>query len=257
MSVPPNLQKLIIPGKNSSGAHPGYATDARTIEQWANEGIVRKLIAGSGITLTPSSGVDAGTGIEIAASGGGGGGEPGIMSMFALPESSLIGTPRLVYLGADSTGNAGGTISLGQSDIALWSNPPIGALYTFGVSWFVSLSYGGVGPAPSVNILPEFIAPAFTGGPLSLTVNMGATNMANTQAFHAEGAFSLTTGQDYQTQTTDYSLTSNIGTHLSFVNGSGQNGNGIVLSTASADQFLCSIWGDVTVPLTTTITPGP
>ena len=73
MTVQPNHQKLIIPGKNSVGAHFGYATDCRTIEQWANEGIVRKLIAGANITLTPSSGVDEGQGVEISARGGSGG----------------------------------------------------------------------------------------------------------------------------------------------------------------------------------------
>ena len=34
MAVAP--KNLVIPGKNHPKAHPGYATDMRTIEQWAN-----------------------------------------------------------------------------------------------------------------------------------------------------------------------------------------------------------------------------
>lgn len=72
MPIAPNHQKLIIANKNYKGVNDPYARDMRAIEMWANEGIVRKLIAGTNVTLTPSSGVDAGTGIEISATGGGG-----------------------------------------------------------------------------------------------------------------------------------------------------------------------------------------
>ncbi len=72
--VQPTNRTLLIPGKNATGA--SYKRDMQTLEAWARQPI-QQLIAGSGITLSPSSGLatdSKGNGpnpITISSSGGG------------------------------------------------------------------------------------------------------------------------------------------------------------------------------------------
>jgi hypothetical protein len=74
-----NTTNLLIPGKNTDRAHQGYTKDMQTVEIWSRQPI-QQLVAGSGITLSPASGLatdSKGNGpnpITITATGGGGGG---------------------------------------------------------------------------------------------------------------------------------------------------------------------------------------
>jgi hypothetical protein len=65
------LKQLLIPGKTQRPvSQPAYENDMRAIETWAQHVIVQ-LVAGSGITLSPTSG--QGPVVTISSSGGGGG----------------------------------------------------------------------------------------------------------------------------------------------------------------------------------------
>lgn len=88
MAILPNLRQLIFPRKNKTDVD-SMRTNWQTAEIWARQPI-QQLVAGSNITLTPSSGLatDAkGNGpfpITIAASGGGSG-----ITTLASPDNSI------------------------------------------------------------------------------------------------------------------------------------------------------------------------
>lgn len=168
MVVAPNHQKLVITKKTLPLSSGNYQTDMRTIEQWANEGIVRKLIAGSGVTLDPSSGVDAGNGIEISASGGAGGGT-GLWQLTSGPDPASFGNPPFgVLLSGTSFPNSGG--ALGVSSWLTMDQPGAGPVgeYAFVNSWWWNF-FG----AQDVVTYPSLLVPAFTG-----TIKVSFTIMA-------------------------------------------------------------------------------
>ena len=156
-TMPPNHQKLIVTGKNKKADE--YGTDMRTIEQWANEGIVRSLHAGSGITLNPSTGVDTGTGITISSSGGGL--NYGTLLMNVGPEDYGIQNPLGgVYLAAADMASGGGLAYVPMVSKGTPAGTPFGTQVAAQIttSW---LSY--VGPGQSACLLPVLTAPTFTG----------------------------------------------------------------------------------------------
>jgi hypothetical protein len=235
MTQPPNLQKLIITNKNYHPSKERYATDMRTLEQWANEGIVRKLIAGSNITLTPSSGVDAGTGIEIAASGGGGTGlSAGVVSMQAGPDSTLADIDA-IWFGIGGEGFiSGGDLT---SYFPIFSRSSESVITSFGAGWFAP-----PGPTYSACILPVFTMPAFTGGPITMQCAINAANATFSQfaVYEMETTtITFTTGETYQTQNTDFDYGASHGGDLTLTAGSGLSQNGLVTSVASP------YWGGV------------
>jgi hypothetical protein len=136
MPTPPNHQKLVITGKGKKDTISG--TDARTIEQWANEGIVRKLIAGPGITLDPATGVDTGTGIEISSSGGGSGSSWSIATAHAGPDSLAV--PPGSYIPSNFSGTGFEPFATGAQPFPIVSIPTLGVTqYTqqsWGQSWY-------------------------------------------------------------------------------------------------------------------------
>lgn len=119
MTVAPNQNKLIIPGKNSVGANPGYATDMRTIEQWANVGIIRSLKAGTNVTIDNPDGPTP----TINASGGGG----GYASLTGPGESATPGdlTQMGGFLAQFGLGHAFEVVSAGAEVFSIGSNNAI------------------------------------------------------------------------------------------------------------------------------------
>lgn len=244
MAVAPNHQKLIVPGKNSQGGNAGYATDMRTIEQWANEGIVRKLIAGSGITLDPSSGVDAGQGIEITSSGGGGSTPPGFLKLISGPDGAELLATALIFGPSDP----------GHPDTSWWqlfSNP--GAFIvdqTIGSGWFVAANGG-----ESASILPEVDTPAFTGGSgtIGFDLVIAAAALDYSNYLIAESSSVLVgPSTHYQFLDTDFSVLSSGPGDFALTAGSGESGNGIV--TAGGVIALGCMYGTVSIPAGTTFT---
>jgi len=244
MPMPPNHQKLIVTGKNKKATD--YGTDMRTIEQWANEGIVRSLHAGSGITLSPSTGVDTGTGITINSTGGGGGTSVGYFAMYAGPDGNAIEL-HAFYMGMGG-GQVDDALSNLQAQIPVFSNATGTTQWvSFGSGW---MTKAGVGE--SVNVLPEFTAPAFTGGPILVACEIAAGNatMSNYAIFTAGVSFTST--EDYQFQSTDFATEGHAGADLSLVNGSGQTGVGIV--SAAGGVYWGGITGAFQIPTGTTFT---
>jgi hypothetical protein len=67
----PNFLQLLIPRKTQDPvAQPDYGIDMRAIEQWSKK-VVMQLVAGSGVTLSPSSGLGPTVTVSASASGGG------------------------------------------------------------------------------------------------------------------------------------------------------------------------------------------
>jgi hypothetical protein len=228
----PNHQKLIIPGKNSTGAHPGYATDSRTIEQWANEGIVRKLIAGSGVTLSPSDGIDMGQGVEVSASGGGGT-NMGILTLSG-GYDGLDDGPIWGVSAPSPTSDA---------DVFMFPDAPrMGGPTNYsngGFGWFV-FSNAGL----SVNLLPEIFVPAFTGATgLGVLVEMWAWSIDGTNGAHyyvnTGSPLDFASNTNYQLQPTDLVEDFNFGGDLTMTAGSGSSGNGLI--TASGIPYIASV----------------
>ena len=237
---PPNHQKLIITNKNKGTRED--ATDKREIEMWANEGIVRSLHAGSGITLNPSTGVDTGTGITISSSGGGGGANANAI-LVAGGDSAEYGS-QLVFLG-ESTPN-----TLGFSYWPLFDNSS-GAdrFYTPASNWIIAVLAG-----ESVCFLPEFRAPFFTGGPIGVTFQMQTWSINETNVvIYQTNPINFTSGMTYQTQNTDYVLIVNGGGDITLTAGSGFTGNGLVSATNGA-FYIASVTTEVAIPTGTTMT---
>jgi len=242
-TMPPNHQKLIVTGKNKQASD--YGKDMREIEMWANEGIVRSLHAGSGITLNPTDGVDTGTGITINATGGGGGTSVGYLIMYAGPDDALIPN-QVVWTGIGGNPEGSG-IDL-QSFIPLFSNATgSDVLIAFGSGWLAK-----VAASDSAALLPEFTAPTFTGGPIIISCEINAANAAFNQfAMYQNGGISFTSGEDYQFLNTDFTGISS-GGDLTMTAGSGNSGNGLV--SAAGGVYWGGIAGYVTIPTGTTFT---
>ena len=238
-TMPPNHQKLIVTGKNKKADE--YGTDMRTIEQWANEGIVRSLHAGSGITLSPSTGVDTGTGITISSSGGGGGSANGIL--VATADVNEFGH-QLVYLGPSTP------TTVGFSYWTFFDNSTGANRFSTPASnWIVAVLAG-----ESVCVFPEFRSPYFTGGPISVFFQMQtwAINETNV-AIYQTNPITFTSGMTYQTQASDYILIVNGGGDITLTPGSGLSGNGLVSATNGA-FYIASVTTQVTIPTGTTMT---
>lgn len=248
----PNHQKLIIPGKNAHGGHTGYPSDMRAIEQWANEGIVRKLIAGSGITLNPASGVDNGNGIEVSASGGAGL-NYGTLTVLAGPEDYGIQTPLGGFYMANNQMDGNGTCLVPMVSKATPALAPSQVQAQITTSW---VSY--VGPGQSACLLPVLIAPTFTGATsieVALYLNAVAVTSTTDLLAAKEQQYSanttgplniqLTSGMTYQTLTTDFPAHLwGTGGDLTFTPGSGPTGNGWV-STSGDYYYFGSVVGFV------------
>jgi hypothetical protein len=229
MPTKPNHQKLIVPGKNFHPSKQNYGQDMRTIEQWANEGIVRKLIAGSGITLDPINGVDMGNGIEISSSGGGGSAvSVGTLVTNLMPDEFTL--PGLfVNLGAFGPISPSGDI--GEEDWQLIASGATGVhqhgqKIMIGTGWFTD-----VGAGTSVAILPQFAAPLMTGPlpGLNIVVIMAASDaLFGNSLLYQSNNINLASGATYQLLDTDFNLLDSSGTDLVLTAGSGFSGNGLV-----------------------------
>jgi hypothetical protein len=245
MTQPPNLQKLIITNKNYHPSKERYATDMRTIEQWANEGIVRKLIAGSNITLTPSSGVDTGTGIEIAASGGGSGLSAGFVNMIAGPDD-FDDHVSAIWFGIGA-GYAYGDLN---SFFPIFSSSTVQTVVSFAAGWFAP-----PGPTYSACILPTFTVPAFTGGGITMQVNINAANVGFTDfAIYEQdvNVITFTSGETYQLVPSDFDTHSSGGTDLVMTSGTGPTQNGLV--TTAGGKYFGGVSGYFTIASGTTFT---
>ena len=237
-TMPPNHQKLIIPGKNQQASD--YGKDMRELERWANEGIVRSLHAGSGITLNPSTGVDTGTGITISASGGGGS-VLGHCTLESGPDFAEINS-QAVFLGPTGLSNT----YFSYQD--LQSNSGASAVfYTMASSWIVAVLAG-----ESVCIFPTFFAPAFTGGPLFVEFQLMMWSIAETNVAIFQATHSFTTTASYQLQNTDLATIVNGGGDLSIVAGGGDTGTGIV--SAAGGFYIVGVTLEISVPSPTTFT---
>jgi hypothetical protein len=251
MPVTPNHQKLIVTNKQLPLSSGNYRTDMRTIEQWANEGIVRKIIAGTNVTTSPADGVDEGQGVTINATGGGGGATPGYGVLTAMMDEELW--PFALFLGATGTSSEG-SYQLGP----LYGTYPLGTPseaegFFFGTSWVVETGEGGL----SVNVLPIWDMPSFTNAgsdPIEIEFFFGATDLSGSFTNYGvyEGLVNLTSGESYQTQLTDLTpLFGGVSGDLSLVAGTGLSGNGLV-SEGGSVLYLASVTGRVGIPAGTT-----
>jgi hypothetical protein len=243
--VAPNLQKLIIPGKNDKKV--GYPTDMRTIEQWANEGIVRKLIAGSGITLDPSSGVDAGTGIEIASSGGSSSTDTGFF-ITAMGMDANDWDSSGIYLGPAET-QTNGQAFWPILDNTSASSP---RHYDLFGSWMMEGNAGD-----SVCFLPILTSPDFTGhATLGYNIQIQAMDatLANLAIYNATGTIAPST--TVQPASSTYSGFVLAGSDLVLTAGTGDSGNGLVTSGGGI-VYWSSAQVEIIVSAGTTIVPTP
>ena len=249
----PNHQKLIVPSKNFHPSKQNYGRDMRAIEQWANEGIVRSLHAGSGITLNPADGIDMGQGIEISAAGGGGasigfwglaGGGDGLMQTGS-------------YFGGFFNGNTPNTYP-NYNLTPLVAPPGGGTVFSgtqsFGMGWFATASGGSTNI--SACLLPQIQAPTFTGGPMQMgLLIVWAASIDGNDAAHATITVPLTTitsGFNIQFVDTDFTPSIDAGSDLTWTAGSGINGNGWV--SASGKPYLGGYYGDVIFSTVTAFT---
>jgi hypothetical protein len=246
MPKAPNHQKLVVTNKQLPLSSGNYRDDMRTIEQWANEGIVRKLIAGSNITLTPSNGVDQGQGIEIAASGGGGGALPAYGGLTCGMDSSQYPFAQWIGPTDPSFTNA---CQIGP----LQQDEPTAVHYTFATSWITAVGIAGL----SVLTLPEFSLPAFSNAgsnPILFTFYIGAWDFDTSFTNYAqyEGTVSIpVAGGSVQCTVGDLTAIEAASGDLSLVAGSGQSGNGLV-SAGAGLSYIASISGAADVPAGTT-----
>lgn len=244
MAVAPNHKKLIIPKKQMPKAHAGYSDDMRTIEQWANDQVngVSQLIAGTNITLDPTSGEGV---VTINASGGGGGGAPGFLELIAGPDISTINAEALML----GPSNQQGPGVVAESVWPLFSNASgSDQTYQFVPSWFVIASGG-----TSIVFLPQVTAPAFTGGTgdisIQFIIECASTDWSNF-AEYSTGATLLASGATLQPPITDYSIV-NTASDIVLTAGPGFSGNGLV-TQGSGLPYLASTSLYVTVPTGTT-----
>jgi hypothetical protein len=235
-----NQQKLIIPNKNYQGGSDPYATDMRQIEMWANAGIIRKLIAGSGVTILNPTGPNP----TISAAGGGGGANANMILLSGADSAQWGFGGQLVFLGPSDPA------TFGFSYWPIFDNATgANRFYTPASNWIVAILAG-----QSVCIFPEVRMAFFTGGPISVEFQIAtwAINETNV-AVYQTGPINFTSGMTYQTQDTDYSLLINGGGDITLTAGSGTTGNGLVSATSGA-FYIASVTCQVTVPTGTTMT---
>lgn len=249
MAQAPNHKKLVVTNKSKAppkAAPVDYPTDMRTIEQWANSLPVgvEQIIAGTDITISPTDGEGI---VTINSTGGGGGSNAGLFELLLQPDSGVT-TPTMWLSGQVYQ-------TVGETFVALQSNSTGSSQeYTFAGVWIAFVTSG-----QSAAILPEWTAPAFTGPDLVLIISgmealdyLTFTNYA--QAAPSNG-ISIPSGGTGQFATTDFpgGLNVTAGTDLSFVNGTGNSGNGIV-SAGTQPFYLVSIAGSIVVSTGTTFT---
>lgn len=141
-------KKLFVPGKNDPDAHKQYGKDMRVLEIFNP---INKLVAGSGVTLTPADGT--GPQVEIAASGGGGGAAAAMFYLGAGPDTSAFPVPISPGM---STAAYPGTFF--DNFWPLFTNNSGGVQqFPVGSTWMVIVA-GGV----SINTLPQIIIPPYT-----------------------------------------------------------------------------------------------
>ena len=230
MAIAP--KRLFIPNKaTGKQGQPEYGTDMRAIE---NFNPINQIIPGTGITVSPTDGT--GPSVTINSSGGGGTGI-GFMTITMAPD--INDTP--LFLGPSDPS------SIGDTYVQLFSNSSGGLqFYTFASSWIVAPSAGD-----SIDLLPIFQAPIFTGGGIGLewTLNAVGWDLANSGQV-TSNLVTITSGATIQPPTSDYgspSLTSD----LTFVNGTGNSGNGFV-TAGGETAYIASVSGRIDVQNGTT-----
>ena len=248
MATQPTNKTLLIPNKNALSP-AGYLRDMQTLEMWARQPI-QQLIAGSGITLSPTSGKGPGP-ITISSTGGGGGISFGYMQAFINSDPAVFS--QIQGFGCD------------DASYSYWYLPsnPTGSdqRFSFGGMWEVQDIDPGGGPA-SCAIFPMFAVPTYTGGGVSIEyVVMGVFDIngntpppATTAGAAYGGAsqglpFSLPSGTTVQMADTDFNVLEAAG--FTFTAGSGFSGNGWI-GTGTQDTILASISGAITIAAGTT-----
>lgn len=240
MAQAPNHQKLVVTQKNLPVSSGNYAKDMRTIEMWANEGIVRKIIAGTNVTTDPTDGVDMGQGVTVNSTGGGGASVDGLLETTLFPEDSFL--PFNVI----SLGPMNPIFTSGSDGGQVWNLPNNAhgnvPAFTFGNSWFFTASAG-----ISVCLLPSFTFPVWSGSDMGLNVMMAATDLTQTNYALWEATYTtITSGDSFQSAAADFSLVNSNGIDLTMTAGSGFSANGLV--TTAGGIYIGSIWGNVGIP---------
>ncbi len=242
MATLPSNRSLIIPGKNALGSD--YLKDMQTLEIWGRQPI-QQLIAGSGITLSPSSGLatDAkGRGpnpVTISSSGGGGGVNPSAFAdVYAGPEFLNAIDANFWPLSTQVIGPQ--FAGLGHTPVPCYNSPGGGFdtgdnFPVFGASWFTILSAG-----QSANIFPFLATPTFTGGAGDLIFNyyFWAVSTDFTNGMMCSFTTFVPSFTSQQAVIGDLiSTLVSFGTDLTLTAGSGNTGNGLVSGGAGKPYF--------------------
>lgn len=240
---------LFIPGKNYSGAHDGYRKDMQELEIWARQPI-QQLIAGSGITLNPASGLatdSKGNGpnaITISASGGGGGSEPGFFGVQAYPDLGG-GGGGLFYAPLNGTNQTFGPSGT-ETNFPIF--PDNGNYLNFGINAFSIGYWTFTGAGIALMLLPKFDACNYTsagGHQIKVQYLIWASDIS----FSNYGIWTATTPNipsftSYQSVIADFSPVGGlpIGADLSLGASGGGGGDGL-LTAAGANPYLVGISG--------------
>jgi hypothetical protein len=234
MVVQPNHKKLFIPNKQTSKAHqPEYGTDMRQIENWANSAGVQ--------------GPQGAQGAQGSSGGGGSGLSAGFVQMQAGPDATLADIDA-IWFGIGGEGFIpGGDLT---SYFPIFSSPTAQTITSFGAGWMAP-----PGPSYSAVILPVFTAPTFSSGSVTMqcAINAAKANFTDFAVYEMETTFiTFTSGENYQTQSTDFDYGSSTGGDLTLTAGSGLSQNGLV--TAGGGIYFGGISGYFTVAAGTTFT---
>jgi hypothetical protein len=261
MAILPSNRNLFIPGKAKKPAnkaakpgpsvpHETYQKDMQTLETWAKQPI-QQLIAGSGITLTPSSGLASNTTggpnpITIAATGGGSSVNVGAGSLIAQPDDNEMSISFFFPFTSNDHDVEG---------VSYWyafSNPSAIRKLNIESSWMIIVNSGD-----SVNIFPTITVPAFTGGTGFVSFQFwfwaADATFANYAVYAGGGAHALASGVTYQYTAGDMTLQHTSSTDISLVAGSGNTGVGLV-SAAGGITYWAGVVGALAVPAGTTFT---
>ena len=251
MAIPQNTPKrLFVPRKTDPNAHqPGYGQDMRAIEAFNP---INKLVAGSGVTLTPSNG--EGPQVEIAASGGAGITST-LMSVNTGPDFADFPFNLLPFAGGWWQSTLVSWIQLFNTGVNVSANPNF-YHQPCGLSWLTNLGAG-----QTVCAFPSFGGVQFTT--LNPSVNaidiaegfMWASNADFTSAIQC--AFTvpfgtMTSGVGFQIDTTTCTVNYTQGADLSLVPGTSGSGDGIV--TAGGGPYFAGVSCYIGVPSQTTFT---
>lgn len=249
-------KRLFIPGKHDPSAHKLYSTDMQIIERFNP---INRLIAGSGVTLSPSNG----TGPEVTVSAPSSSGTSvGYLQVIAGPDDNL--NPSLVFF--MGSGNIFGQRFLadGQSSIPLFSNNSGSDKFvSWGSGWVANVpgaAGGGTGWSGSaICILPTFTAPTFTGPSIEISCAMGAADVNGSPGAWSQfrnmidtSSTAFLSGASFQFPVTNFSSGFAIGADLIVVSASGNTGNGICNNGVPT----LALWGgiNVTVRIPTGVT---